>query len=104
MSEIHDGESLTIILARNKAKSFSSVDYTTKKINYSSSSFSSKNHEVVKSNPPIRIYVNKMGIRISIKITTGYYLELVPPKKTKLLESSKNNITNKIKKDKIYRI
>ena len=38
-------------------------------------------------NPPIRIYVNKMENRITFKIKSGYYLELLTPETMKLLGS-----------------
>ena len=43
-------------------------------------------------NPPVRIYLNKIGNKITFKIRTGYSLELL----MKLLRS----IKNKIAKDK----
>ena len=49
-----------------------------------------------KSNPSIRIYVNKIKNRITFKIKIGYYLELLTPKTMKLPGSTKS----KIKKDK----
>ena len=48
-------------------------------------------------NPPIRIYVNKIGNRITFKIKTGYQLQLLTPETMKLLGSTENKIT----KDKI---
>ena len=36
-----------------------------------------KKHEIVTDNPPIRIYDNKIENRITFKIKTGYYLELL---------------------------
>ena len=44
-------------------------------------------------NPSIRIYVNKIGNRISLRIKTGYYLELLTPEAMKLLGSTKSKIT-----------
>ena len=41
----------------------------------------------------IRIYVNKIENRITLKIKTGYYLELLTPETMKLLESTENKIT-----------
>ena len=38
-----------------------------------------KRHETVTNNPPIRIYVNKAENKITFKIKTGYYLELLTP-------------------------
>ena len=48
-------------------------------------------------NPSIRICVNKNKNRITFKIKTGYYLELLTPETMKLLGSAENEIT----KDKI---
>ena len=42
--------------------------------------------------PPI-IYVNKIENRITFKIKTGYYLELVISETIKLLGRTKNKIT-----------
>ena len=45
-------------------------------------------------NPSIRIYLNKIENRITFKIKTGYYLELLTtPKTMKLLESTENKKT-----------
>ena len=38
------------------------------------------------------IYINKIGKRITFKIKTGYYLELLTPKTRKLLGSTENKI------------
>ena len=47
-------------------------------------------------NPSIRIYINKIENRITLKIKTGYYLGLWTPETMKLFESTKNvNIKNK---------
>ena len=43
-------------------------------------------------NPSIRIYVNKIENRITFKIKTGYYLELLTPDTMKLLWSTENEI------------
>ena len=43
--------------------------------------------------PPIRIYVNKTENRITFKIKTGYYIELLTPVTIKLLGSTENKIT-----------
>ena len=48
-------------------------------------------------NPSIRIYVNKIENRITFKIKTGYYLELLSLETMKLLGSTKSKMT----KDKI---
>ena len=44
-------------------------------------------------NPPIRIYVNRIESRITFKIKSGYYLELLLPETMKLLGSAKSKIT-----------
>ena len=44
-------------------------------------------------NPAIRIYVNKIENRITFKIKTGYYLQLLTPEIRKLLKSTKNKVT-----------
>ena len=40
-------------------------------------------------NPSIKICTNKTENRITFKIKTGYYLELLTPETMKLLESTK---------------
>ena len=40
----------------------------------------------------IKIYVNKIENRITFKIKTGYYLELLTPEKIKLIGSTKSKI------------
>ena len=45
-----------------------------------------KKHETVTNNSSIMIYVNKIEKRITFKIKTGYYLELLPPETIKLLK------------------
>ena len=52
-----------------------------------------KKHETVTDNPSIKIYVNKTENRISFKIKTGYYLELLMPE----------TIKSKITKDENYK-
>ena len=44
-------------------------------------------------NPSVKIYVNKMKIRITFKIKNGYSLERLTPETMKLLGSTKNKIT-----------
>ena len=51
-----------------------------------------KNSESV-DNQPIRIYVNRIENRITIKIKSGYYLELLTPETMKLLGSAESKIT-----------
>ena len=54
-------------------------------------------HETVKDNPPIMIYVNKIGKRIAFKINAEYYLVRLTPETLKSFESTKSQIN----KDKI---
>ena len=51
-----------------------------------------KNHETVTDNPSVMIYINKIDNRITFKIKTGYYLELLKLETMKLLESTKSKI------------
>ena len=44
-------------------------------------------------NPSIRIYVNKIENRITVKIKNGYYFELLTPETMKLLGSTESKIT-----------
>ena len=44
-------------------------------------------------NSSIRIYVNKIERRITFKIETRYYLELLTPETIKLLGSTKSKLT-----------
>ena len=55
-----------------------------------------KKHNENVDNPSIKIYVNKIENRVTFKIKTGYYLELLTPERMKLLGNSKT----KINKDK----
>ena len=52
-----------------------------------------KKHNENIDNLSIRIYVNKIEDRITFKIETRYYLELLTPEIMKLLGSNKNKIT-----------
>ena len=52
-----------------------------------------KKHNEDINKPSIRIYVNKIENRITFKIKTGYYLELLGRKTIKLLESTENKTT-----------
>ena len=45
------------------------------------------------NNPSIKIYANKIENRITFKIKTGYYFELLTPETMKLLGSTKSKIT-----------
>ena len=52
-----------------------------------------KKHSESVDNPPIRIYVNRTENRITSKIKSGYYLELLTPETMKLLGSAESKIT-----------
>ena len=52
-----------------------------------------KKHGEEIDNPSIRRYVNKIESRITFKIKTEYYLELLTPDTIKLLGSTGNKIT-----------
>ena len=52
-----------------------------------------KKHNQKLNNPSIWIYVNKVENRITFKIKTGYYLDLLTPETMKLLWNSENKIT-----------
>ena len=51
-----------------------------------------KKHSESVDNPSIRIYVNKIENRITFKIKSGYYLELLTPETMKLLGSTVSKI------------
>ena len=55
-----------------------------------------KKHSESVDNRPIRIYVNKFENRITFKIKSGYYLELLTPETMKLLGSTESKITEDI--------
>ena len=50
----------------------------------------SKEHRENVVNPPIEIYVNKIENKITFKIKSGYYLELLTPETMKLLGSTES--------------
>ena len=52
-----------------------------------------KKHGEKKINPSIKIYINKIENRITFKIKTGHYLELLTPERRKLLGNIKSKIT-----------
>ena len=52
-----------------------------------------KKHSKTVDNPSIRIYVNKIENRITFKIKSRYYLELLKLETMKLLGSTKSKIT-----------
>ena len=52
-----------------------------------------KKHGESVYNPSIRMYVNRIENRITFKIKSGYYLELLAPETMKLLGSAESKIT-----------
>ena len=52
-----------------------------------------KKHGEKTVNPSIRIYINEIENRITCRIKTGYYLELLTPETMKLLGSTESEIT-----------
>ena len=52
-----------------------------------------KKHSESVDNPSIRIYVNKIENRVTFKIESGHYLELLTPETMKLLGSTESKIT-----------
>ena len=52
-----------------------------------------KKHEEKTVNPSRRIYINNIENRITFKIKTRYYLELLMPETMKLLGSTKIKVT-----------
>ena len=52
-----------------------------------------KKHEIMADNPLVRICVNKTENRITFRIKSGYYLEVLTHGTMKLLENNKNKIT-----------
>ena len=53
-----------------------------------------KKHSENIDNPSIRIYINKIKNRITFKIKSGYYLELLTPEALKLLVNKDKNTAN----------
>ena len=51
------------------------------------------NYETVTNNPSIRIYINKIENRITFKMKTRCYLEILTPETMKLFGSTKSKIT-----------
>ena len=69
------------------------MDHTLYQIFRIALSIFQKKHNESIDNPSIRIYVKKIENRITFKIKTGYYLELLTPETIKLLGSTENEIT-----------
>ena len=51
-----------------------------------------KKHQKMNDNLPIRIYINKIENRITFRIKTGCYVELLTPETINLLGSTKSKI------------
>ena len=52
-----------------------------------------KKHSESVDNPSIRMYINRIENRITFRIKSGYYLELLTPETMKLLGSTESKIT-----------
>ena len=52
-----------------------------------------KKHSENVDNPSINMYINRIENRITFKIKSGYYLELLTPETMKLLGSTESKIT-----------
>ena len=52
-----------------------------------------KKHSESIDNPSIRMYINRIENRITLKIKNGYYLELLTPETMQLLGSNNSKIT-----------
>ena len=63
-----------------------------------------KKHEKKTVNPSIKIYINKIENRITFKIKTGYYPELLTTGTMVLLESIKSKITKNKDGEKVSRL
>ena len=63
-----------------------------------------KKHSESVDNPSIRIYVNKIENRITFKIKSGYYLELLTPETMKLVGSAENKINKDKKRENVLHI
>ena len=63
-----------------------------------------RKHSKSVDNPPIRIYVSRIENRITFKIKSGYYLELLTPETMKLLGSAESNITKDKNGEKVSRL
>ena len=64
---------------------------------------SKKQHNESIDDPSVRKYINKIEDRITFKIKTWYYLQLLTPETMKLLRSNESKI-KKIKMVKMYLI
>ena len=60
---------------------------------YSDIEYLFKKHVENIDNSSIRIYINKIENRITFRIKTGYYLELLTPATMELLESTDKDIS-----------
>ena len=63
-----------------------------------------KKQKRITDDPSIRIYINKIENRITFKINSGYYLELLTLETMKLLGSSKSKTTKDVTGEKVPRL
>ena len=63
-----------------------------------------KTHGEKTVNPSEKMYINKIGNRITFEIKTGYYLELLTPETMKLLGSTKSKITKNENGKNVHRL
>ena len=59
-----------------------------------------KKHETVADNPSIDLHVNEIENRVTFKIKTGHYLELLSPEVMQLLGGTESKVTERQDKDK----
>ena len=63
-----------------------------------------KKHSESVDNPSSRIYINRIENRITFKIKSGYYLELLTPETMKLLGSAESKITKDKNGENVHRL
>ena len=93
--KIEESRTKTINLKYQDKKGMKNLSYHINQILYQIFlvlSISSKKHQTVTDNYPIRIYVNKIENRITFKIKADYYLELSTRETLKLFGIGKNEI------------
>ena len=52
-----------------------------------------RKHEKLTGNPPIQNYINKTGNKITLKIKSGHYVEILTAEKMESFNSTKRRIT-----------
>ena len=60
-----------------------------------------KKNEIVSDNPPIRIHIYKIGNRVTFKIKTGYFLEMLTSETMNIFGSTKSKITKNENEEKV---